>query len=338
MAVSELELIRRCFERRPLRPDVALGVGDDAALLRPGEGLLAAAADALTEGVHFPPGTAPEAVGHKALAVNLSDLAAMGAEPAWALLALGLPGPELAWTEGFARGFLALARSWSVELVGGDTTRSPVRTAAVTVLGRVPDGQVLRRDGARPGDLVCVTGTLGDAALALRLLREGAAPHPWLRARLERPVPRLAEGRALRGLAGACIDLSDGLVADLGRVLEASAGAAGTPLAARIELSRLPASPAFREAAEALGGARRWALQAAGGDDYELCFTLPAGRLTEARRRLEPLGTPVTALGTVEATQAEEAGVHLLDPEGHPWRPPAPGYDAFSGPGGEEGP
>ena len=222
------------------RPEVLLGMGDDAAILAPGSGEhWCWSIDTLVEGVHFAVSDAPEDIGWKSLAVNLSDLAAMGARPVAVLLALTLPDGDGAWVRAFARGFDALAAQHGVCLAGGDTTRGP-RSISVTVMGALPAGSGLRRDGAREGDIIAVTGTLGDAALALRL---GARADADLRARLHRPMPRLAAGQALRGLAHAAVDVSDGLLADLGHVMRAS----GTAAAVRADL--LPASKAFADAA-----------------------------------------------------------------------------------------
>ncbi|ROR34969.1 thiamine-phosphate kinase [Inmirania thermothiophila] len=314
---GEFDLIERFFRRGPARADVALGVGDDAALLRPPPGCeLVAATDTLVEGVHFPAGTDPAAVGHKALAVNLSDLAAMGAEPRWALLALTLPAADEDWLAAFAAGLEALAREAGVALVGGDTTRGPL-AATVTVLGSVPAGQALRRCGARPGDDVWVSGTLGDAALGLAAatgrLELPAAVAAALRARLDRPRPRLALGRRLRGLARACIDVSDGLVADLGHVCRASG------VGARIERAALPLSPAA-QAALAAGGDP--AAPLVGGDDYELLFTAPPW----AAAAVAGLGE-VARIGTVEAG----AGVRIVEPDGSERRLEAGGWDHFRG-------
>src|SRR5262245_15993495 len=214
MPLGEFDLIARYFARAPRRADVALGVGDDAALLvAPPGTTLVAALDTLVEGRHFPAGAPAESVGHQALAVNLSDLAAMGADPAWALLSLSLPTSDEAWLGGFARGFHALADAHGVDLVGGDTVRGPL-VVTVQALGLVPNGQALRRDGARPGDLLYISGTPGDASGGLELLRRGGGSSAALelRRRFEYAQPRIALGRALRGVATAAIDVSDGLL------------------------------------------------------------------------------------------------------------------------------
>jgi thiamine-monophosphate kinase len=277
MPVGEFELIERWFRRRARRSDVELGVGDDAALLRvpPGRQLVAAT-DTLVEGRHFLPGIEARSVGHQALAVNLSDLAAMGAEPAWALLSLSLPSVDEAWLDGFAAGFFALAERCGVELVGGDTVRGP-RVITVTALGLVESGMALRRDGARPGDLVYVSGSPGEAAAGLELLRGGTGERaPALVRRQLYAEPRLELGRALRGLASAAVDVSDGLAGDLARLCAASG------VGAELELDRLPLSDGLRSLLPA-AQAEHCVLH--GGDDYELLFTLPAereGRLADA--------------------------------------------------------
>lgn len=243
--MAEFDLIARIRQRVVLRDDVVLGIGDDGALLAPPPGqLLAVTMDTLNAGVHFPPETAPADIGWKALAVNLSDLAAMGAEPAWCTLSLTLPRADTAFVDGFCDGFLALAAQHGVALVGGDTTRGPL-SVSITAHGFVPAGAALRRDGARIGDEVWVSGSLGDAAGALRQWQAGAPMAPALRDRLDRPTPRVALGQALRGLASACIDISDGLLADLTHICRASG------VGAEVDIDALPASDALRSAFDA---------------------------------------------------------------------------------------
>ena len=315
MGAGEFDLIARIRARVATRADVVLGIGDDAALLAPPPGRqLVVTADTLNDGVHFPRGTSPADVGWKALAVNLSDLASMGAEPAWCTLSLSLPQSDPAWIEGFLDGFLDLAGQHGIALVGGDTTRGPL-SIAVTAMGLVEPGRALRRDGARVGDEVWVTGTLGDAAGGLALLdRE---PVPALRARLDRPTPRVAAGRALAGIATACVDVSDGLLADLGHVC------ARSHVAARIDVDALPASAALREA---FGEADRIALQASGGDDYELCFTAPADASADIDAVSAQLGLRITRIGRIVAGE----GVHPVDAKSQPWSSPRRGYDHFA--------
>ena len=318
----EFRLIDRIRERTAqARDDVRLGIGDDAALLAvPAGQELAVAIDTLVEGVHFPVGTAPADIGWKALAVNLSDLAAMGATAAWALLALTLPRPDAAFVDGLADGFAQLARQHRLALVGGDTTRGPL-TLSVAVHGFVPPGQALTRAGARAGDAVLVTGTLGDAAAGLRCLQPHMDVQTSLRdalvERLNRPVPRLAAGLALRGRASACIDVSDGLLADLGHLCIASG------VGAEIDAALLPRSSAllglFDEAA-----ARDFAL--AGGDDYELCFSVPAARVAEVQADLARLGCGATRIGRIVAGD----GVRVRDADGSRLEPGRQGWDHFS--------
>jgi thiamine-monophosphate kinase len=319
VSLSEFALIERFFAGCGApRPDCVLGVGDDAALLRipPGQ-QLAVTQDTLVEGVHFFAGSDPTGLGHKALAVNLSDLAAMGAEPAWVTLALTLPTADPAWLEAFAAGFCALARATGVRLVGGDTTRGPL-ALSVTALGLLPGDQALRRSGAHPGDLVYVSGTLGDTGLALELLsqdREAKLPRA-LRERLERPLPRLTLGLALRALASAAIDVSDGLAADLGHIL------AGSGVGAVVRLADLPLSP-FLGAHLAQGGDPLLPLTA--GDDYELCFTLPPGRRPDLEALSPRMDCPLTCIGHIEAAP----GLRVLGRDGRPLALSRGGYDHF---------
>lgn len=321
MPLSEFQLIHRFFERAAHSEHVALGPGDDAALVRVPAGCeLAVAIDTLVAGVHFPADTTAADVGYKSLAVNLSDLAAMGAEPAWATLALTLPGADEEWVREFAAGFFALADAAGLALIGGDMTQGPL-TVSVQVAGHVPAGQALRRSGARNGDQVWVTGTVGDAALALAHLAGGvvvpAASLDSVLARLNRPQPRLREGAALRGIATAAIDLSDGLGADLGHVLEASG------VGATIHAERLPLSAALRGQLAA-GGAWNFAL--GGGDDYELCFTAPPEHQSAITQRFDELGTRCTCIGRIE----DAAGLRCVMPDGETIDPRTLGYDHFA--------
>lgn len=312
MGSGEFDLIDRIRARAGTRADVVLGIGDDAALLAPPPGMhLAVTADTLNDGVHFPRGTAPADIGWKSLAVNLSDLASMGAEPAWCTLSLSLPQADPAWIDGFVDGFLELAGLHGIALVGGDTTRGPL-SIAVTAMGLVAPGTALRRDGARPGDDVWVTGTLGDAAAALATLD---ACDPALRVRLDRPSPRVRAGRALAGLAHACVDVSDGLLADLGHVCARSG------VGAQIDIDALPASPMLRGFEQA----RRRAWQAGGGDDYELCFSAPPHGRDAVMRACEDAGTAVARIGRIVAGE----GVQAVDAAGQRWAPPRAGYDHF---------
>ena len=318
---SEFELIRTHFaDLGAPRSDVTLGVGDDCALLAPPPGQrLAVSIDTLVCGSHFLPEVDPETLGHKSLAVGLSDLAAMGAEPAWATLALTLPG-DLAtgsapWVAAFARGFGTLARTHGVRLVGGDTTRGPL-SVTVQVHGFVPDGLEVRRSGSRPGDLICLSGTLGDAGLALRELAAGRAPDALLRARLDRPTPRVDLGLALRGLATAMIDVSDGLAADLGHILESSR------VGAELALGSLPLSGWV---AQALEQGADWTLPLASGDDYELCFCLPAQQVAALAGLAERSGCPLAVIGHIRSGQ----GLVCLGPDGQALNLARTGFDHF---------
>ncbi|NUS38087.1 MAG: thiamine-phosphate kinase [Lysobacter sp.] len=314
--MAEFDLIARIQARAARRDDVVLGIGDDAALLRvpPGR-LLAVATDTLNAGVHFPEDTLPDAIGWKALAVNLSDLAAMGATPAWCTLALSLPEGDALWIERFLDGFLALATEHDVALVGGDTTRGPL-SVCVTVHGFVDEGRALVRDGAREGDDVWISGTLGDAAAALSQWRAGGACEPSLRQRLDRPTPRLALGRALAGIASACIDVSDGLLADAGHLCAASGAGA------ELQLAALPASPAL---AALFTDETRHVLQAGGGDDYELCFTVAPAQRDAVLQAAHAAGTSVSRIGRIVG----DAGVRAMLADGSAWTPPRHGYEHF---------
>jgi thiamine-monophosphate kinase len=316
MALSEFRLIDSYFEQRRLgREDVALGIGDDAALLRVPQGmLLASAVDTLIEGVHFPPHTPPAAIGHKALAVNLSDLAAMGAEPAWATLSLSMTQSDEDFLKAFSDGLFTLAEQFNVELVGGDTVRGPL-VLTVQVNGFVPEGEALTRSEARPGDLLYVSGTLGDAAAGLELVqgdRLDSDAALWLRERLDRPTPRITLGQSLRGIASSCIDISDGLCADVGHIMERSI------LGAAIDSAQLPLSSQLL-AVKGEDDARQLALH--GGDDYELCFTVAEQKEAELQRLAASFDVAITKIGEVN----NEVGVLRID--GEPIQ--GNGYDHF---------
>jgi thiamine-monophosphate kinase len=294
---SEFALIDRHFRRAPRHADVRVGVGDDAAIIAPTPGAeLAISVDMLVEGRHFFAGSDPLALGHKALAVNLSDLAAMGARARYALLAGALPDADETWLARFMQGFRALADRHDVELIGGDTTRGP-RNVCVTIIGEVPAGTAITRAGARAGDDVHVSGTLGGAALAVAALRGDIALDAdtlaRVRDRLERPTPRLALGAALRGIATSAIDLSDGLTGDLGHILQAS------HCGAVLELGRIPADPAVAPRLE--GPDRALALRCllAGGDDYELCFTAPPSASARVAAAARAADVPCVHIGRI---------------------------------------
>jgi thiamine-monophosphate kinase len=283
--------------------------------------VLAVTTDMLLEGTHFLPGTDPRRLGHKALAVNLSDLAAMGADPRWFLLALALPDADEGWLEAFAAGMFALADTHAIELVGGDTTRGP-RTVCITAIGTLPPGYALRRDTATAGEEVWLSGSTGDAALGLAHARGGIAlgaeAFRDCRARLETPAPRVALGKRLRGLAGAAIDVSDGLLADLGHI------AAQSNVGAEVDYETLPRSAALRSCAD-----RKLADECllAGGDDYELVFTAPAGRRAEVEQAARAAGVAVTRIGRIVGGAP---GVRLLDAGGSPIAVGRRGFDHFA--------
>lgn len=320
--MDEFDLIRQHFTGlAPHAEGVVRGIGDDCALLCvPAGHELAVTTDSLVAGRHFPLNTSPFDIGWKSLAVSLSDLAAMGAQPRWFTLALTLEHADDRWLAEFARGLRALATDHGIALVGGDTTRGPLNIN-ITAMGLVPSGQALHRDGARIGDLVCVTGTLGDAAFVLQSLLSAEAHEspeapvsPALLARLNRPVPRVAAGLALRGLAHAAIDLSDGLAGDLSHVLAASG------VGAVIEAARLPASAEWAARVPLLTDRLRH--QLSGGDDYELCACLPAEHLAAAQAAL---AVPLTVIGRIVA----EPGLRVLDAAGVTIHVPPHGYRHF---------
>lgn len=322
---GEFDVIKRYFTRPSRRSDVLLSVGDDCALLQvPAGQALAVSTDTLHAGVHFPLDTDPYDVGWKSLAVNLSDLAAMGAQPAWATLAIGLPSEDAAWLQRFSEGFFALADAYQLALVGGDTTRGPL-SITVTVHGFVPLQQALRRDRAQIGDIVAVTGTFGDAGRALQhALQEqpiaDAADAASLLARLNRPTPRVEIGLALRSLCHAAIDVSDGLAQDLQHVLNASG------VSAVLQLEQIPLSAALRRQTPDLASALRFALQS--GDDYELCLTCPPVNWLAAQAAAAACGVPLTAIGHITAGP----GSLQLNLHGQPFALNGRGYDHFGVP------
>jgi thiamine-monophosphate kinase len=331
--LGEFELIRRFFQRRGGGPNAAhgaaraaesgvvLGIGDDAAVLAlPKDTELVAAVDTIVAGRHFPAGTDARSIGHRALAVNLSDMAAMGATPAWATLALTLPGVDAAWLGRFSAGLLDLADAHSVALVGGDTTRGPL-TVSVQVLGHVPIGAALRRSGARAGDLLAVTGTLGDAGAGLAFLAAppAAGAHAAAAAlihRFEYPAPRVQFGLAARGVATAAMDLSDGLVGDLPKLAHASG------LAAHVDVDRLPLSDAMRAAAPG-SQALDWALAA--GDDYELLLAVPAARIGALEAAAARLNLTLTVIGELRSGSGVTWSLN-----GEDFTPRSSGFDHFA--------
>ena len=319
---GEFALIDKYFTRAT--PSAILGPGDDCALLQPTPGKqLAITTDMLVAGTHFLPDTDPKNLGWKALAVNLSDLAAMGATPRWALLAGSLPAVDEPWIAKFTEGFFACAAEYGVDIVGGDTTRGPLNLC-ITALGECEPGQALRRDSAQAGDLIWVSGRPGLAGLGLAQLQGRIAlPEPWNRlcvGALERPRPRVALGRALVGVASAAIDVSDGLLADLGHICERSGLAAVVQL---VQLPHLPKSETYD------ADLRRIALecQLAGGDDYELCFTTPSAQAQAVGQIAARLDLQLWCIGSMARGVAGE--VTVLDPDGNPIEFSRRGYDHF---------
>jgi len=320
MSGTEFDIIRRYFTRQDSnRSDVITGIGDDAALLHVPAGMeLVVCMDTLVDGVHFPTGTPAAAIGHKVLAVNLSDLAAMGADPAWVTLSITIPASAPHWLADFSQAFFKLADRYQVQLVGGDTTQGPL---AVTVQahGFVPEGLALRRQGAQAGDHIYVTGTLGDAGLALQLAGDAGAE---LQHRLDYPEPRVAAGQALRGIASATIDVSDGLLADLGHLLESE------QLGAALSIDDLPRSNAFRERVKRCGTEARALflnLPLSAGDDYELCFTVPGAALQQLATAQAQLSCACTYVGRVE----EAPGIRCYTADGKVYEPATTGYQHF---------
>ena len=317
MALGEFDLIGRYFSRPVQR--AALGIGDDCALFAPGPGMqLAVSSDMLVEGRHFLGTVAPDRLGHKALAVNLSDLAACGARPLAFTLALAMPRAEEAFLEGFSRGLFALADAHGCELVGGDTTQGPLNIC-ITVFGEVPHGQALLRSGARVGDDLYVSGTLGDARLALEVFR-GTVALPGdafdaVRGAMELPTPRVTLGQALRGVASSAIDISDGLLGDLGHIL------ARSRVGARVEVDAVPRSAVLR--GQSLAWQRECTL--AGGDDYELLFTAPASQAAAVQAAAAQSAVAATRIGRIEA----EPGLRLVDANGQPVENRFAAFDHF---------
>ncbi|HVC28750.1 MAG TPA: thiamine-phosphate kinase [Gammaproteobacteria bacterium] len=317
--MDEFEIIRRFFFGQSLqRNDVRLGIGDDAAILRvpPGQELVVSV-DSLVASVHFPEDLQASAIGHRALAVNLSDLAAMGATPVWALLALSLPSADEGWISEFARGFFALAERYQVALVGGNLARGPLNIT-VTVHGFVPSGRALLRTGAQPGDQLCVTGWLGDAADGLQRLQAHMAmtETDTCMQRFCFPEPRIQAGLVLRDIASSAIDISDGLAADLGHLLQASGAGA------QLQIDQLPLSSSLlqhRTQDQAVN------LALSGGDDYELCFTVPTERMPLLESHAREFGCPVKHIGEITTSNS----LQYLRNNNTDWPLPVAGYKHF---------
>ncbi len=319
---TEFDLIRRYFTHAA--PRTVLGVGDDAALIRAGSGkLLAVAADMLVGGRHFFRDADPQSVGHKALAVNLSDMAAMGATPRWATLGIALPKADARWVAAFTKGFMKLARKHGVDLIGGDTTRGPLNIC-VQIIGEVPARQALRRDGAKPGDDIWVSGTLGDAALAVAVKTKRIKLKPaelkQAQQHLDWPAPRITLGLALRGVVRSAIDVSDGLVADLGHICERSR------VAAVVAFERLPVSALVRRY---LKSPVAQTAVLAGGDDYELCFTAAPAKRAAVEHAAVRARVRVTRIGRVIRAPAGVCSVVVVDHDGLPLTLKQKGFDHF---------
>jgi thiamine-monophosphate kinase len=319
--MHEFELIKHYFaEQTSHRPDVIRGIGDDAAVVQPPAGKsLAITTDTLVSGIHFLPDAHSIDVGYKSLAVNLSDLAAMGATPAWVTLALTLPDADEPWIQGFCDGFFTLANRYEVQLIGGDMTKGPL-SITVQATGFLPDNKALLRSTAKAGDLIYVTGTLGDAGLALGVLQNKYQLPPEHKIeilnRLLRPEPRIATGRAILGLANAAIDISDGLAADLGHLIAAS------KVGANINLSQLPLSVPL---ANALPVDQAYELALTAGDDYELCFTVPPNHQPALEKALADLPCRFTCIGTITS----DTGLKLHDEHNQPYQGRLNGYKHF---------
>lgn len=312
MSASEFEIIRRYFDKTISRHDVLLGIGDDCALVTPPDGKqIAMTADTLVSGVHFPSNTSAQDIAYKSIAVNLSDLAAMGAEPAWLMLALTIPESDEHWLSAFAESFHTTCLHYGVQLIGGDTTRGPL-SVTVHAAGFVESHRCMRRDAAKSGDRIYVTGSLGDAALGLRLLQaeltegESIADIDYLLSRLNRPEPRVAFGIAISEFSRCAIDISDGLLADLGHVVRAS------DCGAQLFLDRLPLSDALRNVYSNNGEIPESQLVLSGGDDYELCFTLRAEYENTVTKLAEQHALQVTQVGVI----TNAGGIVCMDANG----------------------
>ena len=320
--MGEFDLIARYFTR-PARRAV-LGVGDDCALWQPQTGMqLAISSDMLVEGRHFLSTVSPQRLGHKALAVNLSDLAASGAKPLAFTLSLALPRIDEAWLKSFSEGMLALADMLQCELIGGDTTQGPL-TIGITVFGEVPPGDALLRSGAQAGDDIYISGSVGDARLALEVFRGNlsvsAEDFESARQRMEQPEPRVALGIALRGIANACIDVSDGLAGDLGHILKAS------QVGAVLTTDWIQDSAAVTAALQALPFARRLDMALAGGDDYELLFTAPPDQADAVQEAANDCDVSITCIGRITGG----SGLQVLDAHGVPVSRRFASFDHFS--------
>jgi thiamine-monophosphate kinase len=315
--MHEFEIIQNFFKQGIKRPDVILGIGDDAALIEsPINQELVITTDTLVSGVHFPHDTLAENIGYKALAVNLSDLAAMGAEPRWITLILSIPSADKKWLTAFTKGLFELANQFNVQLIGGDLTNGPL-CITIQAIGVVPPGQALRRSGAKPGDFIYVTGSLGDAGLALSLINnlQNDENSPASN-KLNRPMPRVEAGLELRQLAHAAIDISDGFAADLSHILEQS------KVGAQIQIDKIPLSEEIKEKL-AFEDAINFALTA--GDDYELCFTIPPTKEEALQLAFQAINIPIIKVGIITST----LGLEFLNKDGTTYHVNTTGYQHF---------
>jgi len=310
VSMNEFALIQRYFlEKSRYSSNVCMGIGDDAALvIPPSDQQLAISVDTLIEGVHFPVDTAPQHIGFKALAVNLSDLAAMGAQPLWFTLALTLPNADKCWLEQFSEGLFEISNSYNIQLIGGDTTKGHL-SITIQVIGSVPQNQALMRNGAQIGDEIFMTGTLGDAGLALAVLRNKISFQNHDITRLNRPTPRIYEGLKLRGIANSAIDISDGLLADLGHILEMSGNMGATLFLNDFLLSK---------ELQTLKTEQAWQFALSSGDDYELCFTVSS-------EKSHLIDFPCTKIGFIE----KETGIRCIDKKGKLFISSNVGYQHF---------
>ncbi len=321
MTTGEFNLINKYFKSPSNRKEVLLGIGDDCAIVSvPKDKQLAITTDTLVDGVHFPSGTSPEDIACKAVAVNLSDLAAMGAEPAWLTLALSLPRVDESWIQSFSDSFRKTAEKYHVQLIGGDTTQGPL-SMTVQAMGFVEPDSIMRRDGARPGDAVYVSGTLGDAAAGLRILQQGQSVDTnsaWLVNRLNRPQARVALGLKASSYCKCAIDLSDGLAADLGHVLEAS------HCGATVNVDSIPLSHQLVEYSTDRNDVD-WEMVLSGGDDYELCLVVSAENENRLMQTASELSLPLTRIGVIEAHNS----LNIVDNTGAKYLLDRGGYEHF---------
>ena len=324
MAAGEFSLINTYFKTPSTHPDVSLGIGDDCAVVSIPEGKqLAVTTDTLVDGIHFPTETSPADIASKAIAVNLSDLAAMGARPAWLMLAMTLPEVDECWISDFADSFHATANRYQVELIGGDTTQGPL-SITIQAMGLVDPQRIMRRDGARPGDAIYISGTLGDAAAGLKILQQGQLideNQAWLVSRLKRPQARVELGHSASAFCRCAIDISDGLAADLGHILEAS------DCGATVNIDRIPLSHQLVEYSNNRNEVD-WNRVLSGGDDYELCLVVAPENENRLLQLAGELSLPLTRIGTIEAEA--RGALNFIDESGAKYLLNDTGYEHFT--------